>query len=110
MRHQKDYGRTTFCSIARALAAAAATARARGFAIEIAADINEQEIDVGCELLISQAEKLWSQQGGKPICLVSGGEFSCPLRGDGIGGRNLETVLRCAMKLDQMRRSAATPH
>jgi glycerate 2-kinase len=94
----------------KALDAAAATARARGFAVEIATDINEQEIDVGCELLISRADKLWSQHGGKPICLVSGGEFSCPVRGDGIGGRNLETVLRCAMKLDQMPRSATTQH
>jgi hydroxypyruvate reductase len=30
-------------------------------------------------------------------CLISGGEFSCPVRADGIGGRNLETVLRCAL-------------
>ena len=93
-----------------ALEAAAATARARGFAVEIAADINDQEIGAGCDLLISRAQKLWSQQRGKPICLISGGEFSCPVRGNGIGGRNLETVLRCAMKLDQMPRSATTSH
>jgi len=32
-------------------------------------------------------------------CAVSGGEFACPVRGDGRGGRNLETALRCAMGL-----------
>src|SRR6185295_7857098 len=32
---------------------------------------------------------------------ISGGEFSCTVRGDGRGGRNLETVLRCAMDLNQ---------
>ena len=34
---------------------------------------------------------------------MSGGEFSCPVRGDGRGGRNLETVLRCAIALDKER-------
>jgi hydroxypyruvate reductase len=29
--------------------------------------------------------------------LISGGEFACTVRGDGRGGRNLETVLRCAL-------------
>ena len=30
------------------------------------------------------------------ICLISGGEFSCPVKGEGLGGRNLETALRLA--------------
>ena len=93
-----------------ALAAAAAEARARGFAVEIASDINEQEIGVGCDLLISRTHTLWTQQGGKPVCLISGGEFSCPVRGDGIGGRNLETVLRCALKQSEVPGTLATEH
>ena len=28
------------------------------------------------------------------VCLISGGEFACPVQDDGIGGRNLETALR----------------
>jgi hydroxypyruvate reductase len=39
----------------------------------------------------------------RPAYLISGGEFSCPVRGKGIGGRNLETALRCAIALDQRR-------
>jgi glycerate-2-kinase len=31
--------------------------------------------------------------------LISGGEFACTVRGDGRGGRNLETVLRCALAI-----------
>ena len=85
-----------------ALEAAAAEARSRGFTVEIASDINEQEISVGCDLLISRAQKLRSQHSGKPVCLISGGEFSCPVRGNGVGGRNLETVLRCALKLHEL--------
>lgn len=30
------------------------------------------------------------------MCLISGGEFACPVKGDGIGGRNQETALRLA--------------
>ncbi len=64
-----------------------------GFKSVIAHDICEQPIQEGCDLLLSSMETT--------DCLISGGEFSCPVRGDGIGGRNLETVLRCAMKLQQ---------
>ena len=55
------------------------------------ADIREQPIDEGCNLLLS----------AQSSCVISGGEFSCPVRGDGRGGRNLETALRCAIGLDQ---------
>ncbi|HKR60646.1 MAG TPA: DUF4147 domain-containing protein [Pyrinomonadaceae bacterium] len=87
-----------------ALEAAALRATGRGFVVEIATDINEQEIETGCDLLLTRANQLWNQSGGKPICLLSGGEFSCPVRGDGVGGRNLETVLRCALKLGDLSR------
>lgn len=51
-------------------------------------DICEQPIQEGCNLLLTQRNT---------DCLISGGEFSCPVRGDGRGGRNLETVLRLAL-------------
>lgn len=93
-----------------ALEAAAAEARSRGFVVELATEINEQGIGAGCNLLIARAVGLWNQNEGKPVCLVSGGEFACPVRGSGVGGRNLETVLRAAMKLNEMRGAAITPH
>lgn len=64
-----------------------------GFTATIAPDICEQPIQDGCDLLLSSLENTH--------CLISGGEFSCPIRGDGIGGRNLETVLRCAIGLER---------
>ena len=62
-----------------------------GFRSSIAHDICEQPIQEGCELLLARLNE-------NTDCLISGGEFSCPVRGDGIGGRNLETVLRCALE------------
>ncbi len=81
-----------------ALHAAAESARARGFVTEIADDISDQPIEEGWALLLSRLEALreTNRGSGKTICLVSGGEFSCPVGGDGIGGRNLETALRLA--------------
>lgn len=75
-----------------ALEAAHQKALEHGFRSSIAPDICEQPIQEGCELLLARL----SQENTD--CLISGGEFSCPVRGDGIGGRNLETVLRSAME------------
>lgn len=74
-----------------ALEAAHQKALELGFTSAIAHDICEQPIEEGCDLMF---ERLAT---GNTDCLISGGEFSCPVRGDGIGGRNLETVLRCAL-------------
>lgn len=78
-----------------ALKAAAEEASFFGFRTVVVHDICEQEISEGCALLLArlQAEE-------PPVCLISGGEFSCPVHGTGRGGRNLETVVRCAMDLD----------
>lgn len=64
-----------------------------GFSCAIFNNICEQPIAEGCELLLSNL------MSSSADCAVSGGEFSCPVRGDGRGGRNLETVLRCAINL-----------
>ena len=60
-----------------------------GFKSSIAHEICEQPIQEGCDLLFASMD-----------CVISGGEFSCPVRGSGQGGRNLETVLRCAISLE----------
>ncbi len=94
-----------------AIEAAAAQARELGFAVDIAHDINEQAIDMGCDLLVSRLAAFKERVGAnQEVCLLSGGEFSCPARGNGIGGRNLETALRCAIKFDQRRQQGEGGH
>jgi hydroxypyruvate reductase len=61
-----------------------------GFTCSVLDHVNEQPIQEGCDLLLAS-----------PSCAISGGEFSCPVRGDGRGGRNLETALRCAISLQK---------
>jgi glycerate 2-kinase len=82
-----------------ALKAAARAAASRGFVFEIAEDIADQPIEEGCRLLLERWAALQTRHrgGARTVCLICGGEFSCPVRGDGIGGRNLETALRIAL-------------
>lgn len=83
--------------------AAVESARARGFAVEIARDIGEQSVDEGARLLVSRLFETYAREGSKSrgVCLVSGGEFACPVRGRGTGGRNSETALRCAFEFEK---------
>ena len=106
-----------------ALQAAAGAARQRGFMTEIAADISDQPIEDGCALLVQRLEALCAKQRNKArnrleaglippvgtsadskrndsiVCLISGGEFACPVRGGGTGGRNLESALRLSRSI-----------
>ena len=79
-----------------ALEAAASRAQEHGFIPVIDLGICEQQIEVGSRLLVEQIK---SHHG--PACLISGGEFSCPVNGNGRGGRNLETALRCAQLMEE---------
>jgi glycerate 2-kinase len=77
-----------------ALEAAKTKAQQLGYEVEIDGDICEQPIEQGCEEMLAPLAKSKSS-----TCFISGGEFSCPVRGDGLGGRNSETALRCALLL-----------
>jgi glycerate 2-kinase len=85
-----------------ALEAAAGAAQRRGLITEIASDISDQPIAAGCKQLLSRLDALREQSVplGSAACLISGGEFACPVKGDGIGGRNLETALRLAIEYE----------
>lgn len=95
-----------------AIKAAASEARRRGFITEVAPDISEQPIEEGCALMLSRLAELRrrADDAHKIVCLISGGEFSCPVRGDGVGGRNSETTLRCVLEMDErLGRDAVEP-
>lgn len=85
--------------------AAVDAARARGFLVERADDIVEQNVEVGCAELVARLFALKDRAGeGAKVCLISGGEFVCPVRGKGVGGRNAEAALRTAFEFDKRRK------
>jgi glycerate 2-kinase len=95
--------------------AACVSARARGFAVETAREVGEQHVDEGAALLVSRLFETYAREGseGRGVCVVSGGEFACPVRGNGTGGRNSETALRCAFEIEKAfreQKAGATPH
>ncbi|MCI0663349.1 MAG: glycerate kinase, partial [Acidobacteria bacterium] len=79
-----------------------------GCTTEIADDLVEGEV---AQMVTTHLERIRAlrirhqgHQGhqGKPVCLLSGGEVICPVRGAGQGGRNQEFVLRAAMALEEL--------
>lgn len=123
LRAVRSHGRATSPNPARALrqhyvlldngsalASAADAARSLGFAVEVARDVIEQPIAEGCAALLN---RLLSRRADarRGACLISGGEFACPVRGGGVGGRNTESALRWAIELDALAKSGAVlPH
>jgi hydroxypyruvate reductase len=87
----------------RALEAARLEARKRGLVVELARDILEQPVEEGCTLMLTRLLALYRRKmdARRGVCLISGGEFACPVKGRGVGGRNLETTLRCAIEMDE---------
>lgn len=71
------------------------------FIAEIVEDLVENPIEEGCRELVKRVLELKSKHKNKPVALISGGEFVCPVHGKGIGGRNLETTLRCLLEFEK---------
>lgn len=89
----------------RACEAAVVASRSLGFAVELARDLSEQPVGEGAAALVSRLVGLYAREGAggaRGVCLISGGEFSCPVRGGGTGGRNAETALRVAFELERV--------
>jgi glycerate-2-kinase len=75
-----------------------------GFSAEIIKkDISGEARDVG-RLLAKKAidvrNKIRLEKGGKKTCLISGGETTVTVRGNGKGGRNTELALSFAMEIE----------
>ena len=83
----------------RALAEARCFAEELGFTVEIADDLIEGEVEELARKHIERLEGLRRSHTGQTVCLISGGEAICPVRGGGRGGRNQEFVLRTAVNL-----------
>jgi glycerate 2-kinase len=86
----------------RALEAAAQVARDAGFAAHILGDAIEGEArDVGKVMAgIARQVALRHQPFEPPAVLISGGETTVTVRGNGRGGRNVEFLLSLAVALD----------
>lgn len=70
-----------------------------GLIVEIADDLVEGAVQEMAQLHLERLSQLRDRHHNHTVCLLSGGEVICPVRGDGQGGRNQEFVLRAARQL-----------
>lgn len=71
-------------------------ARAAGWPVAIDAGIGDDcPMAVATGKLLARLQELGLEHPGKTVAVVSGGEYSCPVTGDGAGGRNQAFVLDC---------------
>jgi len=70
-----------------------------GWVVEVAEDLVEGEVEEMARAHLERLAALGARHPGRAVCLLSGGEVICPVRGDGEGGRNQEFVLRAALHL-----------
>jgi hydroxypyruvate reductase len=72
-----------------------------GCVVEIAEDLVEGDVETMMLTHVERVAALRHAHRGKTVCLLSGGEAVCPVRGAGQGGRNQEFALRAAIHLRQ---------
>jgi glycerate-2-kinase len=82
-----------------ALQAAARLASQLGFRVEVRGDLIEGDYRTVADESIEHLLNLKAAFPNERVCVISGGEVSCPVRSDGIGGRNQEFVLYSATRL-----------
>ncbi len=70
--------------------------------VEIADDLIEGDVETMMLTHIERIAAMRNRHANRRVCLLSGGEVVCPVRGDGQGGRNQEFVLRAAIHLHQL--------
>lgn len=70
-------------------------ARAKGWAAEADLSCDDWSLERAADHLLARLRS----DPRRPFCLVSGGELSCPVTGDGVGGRNQAFALYCAMRI-----------
>jgi hydroxypyruvate reductase len=92
-----------------ALDAAARRARALGFrTLVLSSEIQGETREIArMHAAIAREIVSTSRPVKAPACIITGGETTVTLRGDGLGGRNQEFVLAAALEIDGLRNVVA---
>ena len=77
----------------------AAEAANQGWVVETDLSVDDWPVGRAADRLLSRLRELQLANKGRTVALLTGGELSCPVTGDGAGGRNQAFVLDCARKI-----------
>lgn len=76
-----------------------AAARARRWHVEVDLSVDDWPVATAANHLLRRLERMRKENPGRTVALLTGGELSCPVTGDGLGGRNQAFVLDCVPKI-----------
>jgi hydroxypyruvate reductase len=90
-----------FCLLSNhdAVEAALTAAERLGFVGEIDRGLWDADYQQVALANLAAIEALSKEHRGQPVCLVVGGEVTCPVTGSGVGGRNQAFVLYAAQQI-----------
>lgn len=71
-----------------------------GWLVEVDAGADEAPVADAATSALRQLRTLKAAHPQRTVAIVSGGELSCPVTGDGVGGRNQHFALHCAVQME----------
>jgi hydroxypyruvate reductase len=74
-------------------------ARAQGWLVCADTSCDDWDYRRAADYLLGRLATLRAENPATPVAVVSGGELSCAVTGDGLGGRNQAFVLDCVAKI-----------
>jgi hydroxypyruvate reductase len=82
-----------------AIDAAKRFAKSKGWEAVTDTSVDDKDVGVAADHLLDRLRGLRIATSDRPVCVISGGELSSPVRGQGIGGRNQAFVLECVERI-----------
>ena len=73
--------------------------RDQGWIVETDLSVDDQPLETAVDYLLAKLRQLRTENPGRTVAVLTGGEISCPVVGDGQGGRNQAFVLNCVEKI-----------
>lgn len=90
-----------YCLLDNSAAVAAVRRRAEeaGWQVEVDLSVDDVPVADAADILLARLEKLRAADPARPAAVITGGELSSPVLGNGQGGRNQAFVLNCVPKI-----------
>ncbi len=82
-----------------AIDALGAAGRDRDWHVEVDLSVDDWPVAKAANHLLRRLERMRHEHPGRTVALLTGGELSSPVTGDGAGGRNQAFVLDCVPKI-----------
>ena len=70
-----------------------------GWVVDTDLSVDDWPLEKAVDHLLARLAALKQENPGKTVAMLTGGELSCPVTGDGMGGRNQAFVLSCAKRI-----------